>query len=44
MSDNDLEKTLISIYKDSGVEIDPKDIVGYHRLPLSRITEGKIKD
>ena len=34
--DEDLENTIISICKDSGVEIDPKDIEGCHRLPLSR--------
>ena len=32
--DDDLENTIVSIYKDSGVEIDPKDIEGCHRLPL----------
>ena len=32
--DEDLEKILITICKDSGVEIDPKDIEGCHRLPL----------
>ena len=34
--DEDLENTIISICKDSGVELDPKDIEGCHRLPLSR--------
>ena len=34
--DEDLENTVISICKDSGVEIDPKDIESCHRLPLSR--------
>ena len=34
--DNDLENTVVSICKDSGVEIDPKDIEGSHKLPLSR--------
>ena len=34
--DNDLENTVISICRDSGVEIDPKDIEGCRRLPLSR--------
>ena len=32
--DEDLENILITICKDSGVEIDPKDIEGCHRLPL----------
>ena len=38
--DEDLENTIISICKDSGVEIDPKDIEGCHRLPLSRNSRG----
>ena len=32
----DLKNTVVSICKDSGVEIDPKDIEGCCRLPLSR--------
>ena len=36
-------KTIISICKDSGVEIDPKDTEGCHRLPLSRTSRGKDK-
>ena len=36
--DKDLENTVISICKDSGVEIDLNDIEGCHRLPLSRNT------
>ena len=43
ISDNNLENTLISICKDSGVEIDPKDIEGYHRLPLSKNNRGQDK-
>ena len=39
--DNDLENTVISICRDSGVEIDPKDIEGCHRLPLSRNSRGQ---
>ena len=41
--DEDLENTIISICKDSGVEIDPKDIEGCHRLPLSRNSRGQDK-
>ena len=29
--DKDLENTVISICRDSGIEIDPKDIEGCHR-------------
>ena len=32
--DEDLENTLITVCKDSGVEIDLKDIEACHRLPL----------
>ena len=41
--DNLLENTEISICRDSGVEIDPKDIEGCHRLPLSRNSRGQDK-
>ena len=41
--DNDLENTVISICRDSGVEIDSKDIEGCHRLPLSRNSRGQDK-
>ena len=41
--DKDLENTVISICKDSGVEIDPKDVEGCHRLPLSRSRRGQDK-
>ena len=34
--DNLLQNIVISICRDSGVEIDPKDIRGCHRVPLSR--------
>ena len=43
ISNEDLESTIISICKESGVEIDPKDIEGCHRLPLSRNSRGKNK-
>ena len=39
----DLENTIITICKDSGVEIEPKDIEGCHRLPLSRNSRGQDK-
>ena len=41
--DNDPENTVISICRDSGVEIEPKDIEGCHRLPLSRNSRGQDK-
>ena len=41
--DNDLENTVISICRDTGVEIDPKDIEVCHRLPLSRNSRGQDK-
>ena len=41
--DEDIENTIISICKDSGVEIDPKEIEGCHRLPLSRNSRGQDK-
>ena len=40
--DEDLENTVVNICKGSGVEIDPKDIEGCHKIPLLR-TEGKIR-
>ena len=43
ISDKDLENTVISICRDSGVEIDPKDIKGCLRLPLSRNSRGQDK-
>ena len=41
--DEDLENTIISICKDSGVEIDSRDIEGCHKLPLSRNSRGQDK-
>ena len=41
--DNGLENTVISICRNSGVEIDPKDIEGCHRLRLSRNSRGQDK-
>ena len=41
--DKDLKNTAISICKDSGVEIDPDNIEGCHRLPLSRNSRGQDK-
>ena len=41
--DNNLQNTVISICRDTGVEIDPKDIEVYHRLPLSRKSRGQDK-
>ena len=38
--DDALENTVESICKDSGVEIDPGDTEGCHRLPLSRNSRG----
>ena len=32
----DLENTVVSIFKDSGVEKDPENTERCHRLPLSR--------
>ena len=34
--DEDLENTVVSIFKDSEEKIDPKDIEACHRLPLPR--------
>ena len=34
---------MISIWRDSGVEIDPKNIEGCHRLPISRNSRGQDK-
>ena len=41
--DEDLENAVISICKDSGIEIYPKDIEGCHRFPLSRNSRGQDK-
>ena len=34
--EDNLEKVAIDIFHDSDVEIEPKDIEGCHRLPVSR--------
>ena len=36
VSDQNLEQTVIGICKDSGIEVNPLDIEGCHRLPLGR--------
>ena len=41
--DEYLESTVVSICKDSGVEIDPKDTEGCYRLPLSKSSGGQDK-
>ena len=41
--ENDLENTVISICRDPGMEIDPKDIEGCHILLLSRNNRGQDK-
>ena len=41
--DDALENTVVSICKDSGVETDPKDIEGCHRLPFSRNSRAQDK-
>ena len=41
--DNDLENAVISISRDSGVEMDLNDIKGCDRLPLSRNSRGQDK-
>ena len=41
--DEDLENKITSICKDSGAGINPKDIEGCHRLPLSRNSRGQDK-
>ena len=41
--DKDLENTVTSVCKDSGVEIDPKHIEGRQRLTPSRNSRGKDK-
>ena len=42
--EDNLEKVVIDICHDSDVEIEPKDIEGCHRLPVSRYTETLIKE
>ena len=41
--DEGLKNTVISICEDSGVGIDPKDIEGCHRRPVSRYSTGQDK-
>ena len=41
--DEDLENTVINICKESGINVDARDIEGYHRLPLSRNSRGDNK-
>ena len=41
--DNDLENAVISISRDSGVEMDLNDIMGCDRLPISRNSRGQDK-
>ena len=33
--DADLENTVINICKESGIDVDTREIEGYHQLPLS---------
>ena len=40
----DLKKTVVSICKDSGVEIDPKDIEGVTDSHSQEIAEGNTKE
>ena len=42
ISEDNLEKFLIDICHDSGLEVEPKDIKGYHRLPASRYRKQKV--
>ena len=41
--ENNLEKVVIDICHDSGLEIEPKDIDGCHRLPVSRYSRESNK-
>ena len=43
MPENNLEKVVIDICHDSGLEIEPKDIEGCHRLPISRYSRDSNK-
>ena len=36
----DLEKARINIYKESGIDVEARDIEGCHRLPLSSYSRG----
>ena len=44
--DEDLENTVINIYKESGIDVNARDIEGCHQLPFSRNSRGhdKIKN
>ena len=39
----DLENTVINICKESGINVDARDIEGCHQLPLSRNSRGHNK-
>ena len=41
--DEDLENTVINFCKESGIDVDARDIEGCHRLPLSRNSRGHEK-
>ena len=41
--DEDLENTVINICKESGIDVNARDIEGCHRLPLSRNSRGHDK-
>ena len=41
--DEDLENTVINICKESGINVDARDIEGCHQLPLSRNSRGHDK-
>ena len=41
--ENNLEKVVVDTYHDSGLEIEPKDIEGCHRLPVSRYSRDSNK-
>ena len=41
--DQNLEQTVIGICKDSGIEVNPLDIEGCHRLPLGRNATNNTK-
>ena len=38
--DNNFENTVINIWKESGIDVDARDIQGCHRFPLSRNSRG----
>ena len=41
--DEDLENTVITICKESGIDVDARDIEGCHQLPLLRNSRGHDK-